>query len=128
MALEEEMNNQFDQDDARLMIIMWDQYGLEAVIDVTQEQKNRLFDMIAGQDNSFDQWLSRTVSYSILRAQVNSQRNYEIYSVRVDSAVTADDMAQWFNDNPQQMADLMRQKGNSLYTAAGAGHRKQVIF
>jgi hypothetical protein len=127
MALEEEMNNRFDQDDARLMIIMWDQYGLEAVIDVTQEQKNRLFDMITGQDNSFDQWLNRTVSYCILRAQVNSQRAYEIYSIKVDSAVTADDMAQWFNDNPQQMADLIRQKGNSMYTAT-AGHRKQVIF
>jgi hypothetical protein len=127
MALEEEMNNRFDQEDTRLMIVMWDQYGLESVIDVTQEQKNRLFDMITGKDQTFEQWLNQTVHYCIMRATVNSQRNYEIYSVKVDTHMDGSYMTKLFEENPQMIVNLIRKRGHKLYSAS-AGYRQPVIF
>lgn len=114
-------------EDTRLMIVMWDQYGLEAVIDVTEEQKRRLFNIIKGEDQSFMQWLHQTVTYCIMRATVNSHRNYEIYSVRVDPHIDEECVVSLFEQDPQMIVELIRKRGHNLHTAS-AGHRKQVIF
>ena len=114
------------EDGSHLMLIMWDQYGLEAVIDVTKEEKQQLFDLIAGR-NDFTTWLNSTVSYLVMRARANSQRNSEVYSIWVDDGLTEDDVADAFAENPQNMADLIRERGTALVRSS-RGSQKQVIF
>jgi len=51
-----------------------------------------------------------------LRARANSQRHYEVYSVHVDEGITKNDIVDMFNDSPQAMADLIRERGNKIYS------------
>ena len=112
---------------SHLMLIMWDCYGIEAVIDVTAEEQNCLFDMIRGKTQTFHSWLKTTLQHLTLRAQANGQRNYEVYSIWVDENITADDITSAFEENPQNMADLIRQRGRVIFRNA-RGSQKQVIF
>ena len=94
-----------------LLLMMWDEQGLDCCLDITQAEK----DMVWAQ-------LSNTTSPKIpihlmmMRAKVNSHRHYEIYTVRVDEGVTADDVIELFNNNPQGAADLIRERGNQIYS------------
>jgi len=108
-----------------LMLIMWDMYGVEAVIDVTAQLQNQLFDMIRESDH-FNQWLNHTINYLTLRARANSQRNYEVFSIWVDESIDADTLRAEFTSSPQLMADLVRSRGNRIFGSANPSHR-QVI-
>jgi hypothetical protein len=94
-----------------LFLIMWDEYGLECCLDVTQAEK----DMVWAE-------LSNTTSPKIpihllmMRARVNSHRHYEIYTVRGNEGVSADDLIELFTTNPQGAADLIRQSGIQVYS------------
>jgi hypothetical protein len=52
----------------------------------------------------------------ILRARANPQRNYEIYTVQVEADVSLKDIRAMFKDSPQDIVDLVRARGNRLYS------------
>ena len=108
-----------------LMLIMWDMYGVESVIDVTAHQQNQLFDMIRGSDQ-FNQWLNQTINYLILRARANGQRNYEVFSIWVDKSIDADTLRAEFTSSPQLMAHLVRSRGNRIFGSANPTHRRVI--
>jgi hypothetical protein len=62
----------------------------------------------------------------ILRARYNPQRHYEIYTVDVDPSITAEDMIEMFKSTPQEMADLIRARGNQLYS--DRADQRQVVI
>ena len=70
--------------------------------------------MLKNENNSSR--LQHIVSSIMLRARVNSQRHYEIYTVTMDGSITEDDVRDMFKDNPQAMADLIRVRGNKMYS------------
>ena len=51
-----------------------------------------------------------------MRAKFNSHRFYEIYAIDVDDGITSDDIKDWFESAPQEMADLIRKRGRKLYS------------
>lgn len=116
-----------EQDDGRLMLISWDMYGLESVIDVTEKQKSLLFDTLVSNENKFNTWLNRTMNYMMMRARANSHRRYEIYSIKVSQELDAECIADLFKTDPQMIVDLIRSRGTALYTDHH-GHQNQVIF
>ncbi|HET8688695.1 MAG TPA: hypothetical protein VFM18_18930 [Methanosarcina sp.] len=90
-------------------------YGLEACINVTDDyDKDTMWKMLQGQDTSGQ--LNRLVSAILLRARANSHRHYEVYTVSVDSSITKEDLIEMFKENPQGMADLVRERGNKIYS------------
>lgn len=103
-------------------------YGLEAVIDVTewerrsiQADKERIWGVLSSEDlqdpgNPVERNLNQVVTAILMRARVNSQRHYEVYTVQTDATITADDMKQMFEDSPQAMADLVRERGKKLWS------------
>lgn len=119
-------NNSMDQQSGHLIFIAWDMYGLEICEDLTQAEKNQLFDLIRGESN-YESWLRNLVFCTQLRAQANSQRNYEIYTITLSPDLTVDDVVSAFADNPQHIVNWIRQNGNAIYRA-DAGHRPQRIF
>jgi hypothetical protein len=123
MALEESMTDNLEP---TLLLVMWDQMGLETVIDVTEKQKSELFDTLITGESRFNQWLNRTVSYLTMRARANSQRHYELYSIRVDHSITAQDIRDQFETAPQCIVDLIRERGTVLWN--GRIKQAQVIF
>jgi len=84
-----------------LFLLSWDQLGLESCINVTAMEKEQVWSLLKNEN---------------LRARANSQRHYEIYTVTIDGSITEDDVRDMFKDNPQAMADLIRDRGNKMYS------------
>lgn len=111
----------------RLFVLSWDQLGIEGVVDVTEmeekrlnAEKQRMWDVLQdipedthkGRDND----IGSIVRMMSLRARFNPQRHYEIYSVNTDYSITAEDLRTMFENDPQGSADLIRKRGNKLYS------------
>lgn len=63
----------------------------------------------------------------VLRARFNQQRHYEIYTVDVDDSITDLDMIELFEDNPQGMADLIRERGYKLYSDRAERSKERIV-
>jgi hypothetical protein len=105
----------FDADDKsnRLFILSWDQLGLEACIDVTAKSQEFMLDTLQS-GGKFTTWLGSTLNSISLRARFNPQRYYEIYSLTTDYDMDEEMIRAWFEDCPQEAADLVRERGHKI--------------
>jgi len=99
---------------------MWDMTGLESLINVTaimvthdRWEKDNVWRIL--QEKQTDKKPPHVpLERLILRAKVNSQRQYEIYMF--ESEFTEVDIKQMFEDNPQLIVDTIRQVGHKFYS------------
>jgi hypothetical protein len=102
-------------------LIMWDQLGLECCIDVTEDQQRRMWQQLKGEPVS--ESAIPNYQHLLLRARYNSQRHYEIYSVEATDGITAEDIQEMFEANPQSAADTIRRLGHCLHSDRAEKHR-----
>ena len=98
-------------------ILAWDMLGLEAVINATELDQQYVIDILS-QRNTTEHPPSRLgiiLHRLILRARFNSQRHYEIYAIEVDADIDEAALRQYFEDSPQVMADLVRDRGKKIF-------------
>ena len=118
-------------------IISWDQTGLEAVVDITENiargntfEREQIWDLLKDPSRTpRNEWVhevNHMVGMMMMRARANPQRYYEIYSINTDDSITKEDLTQMFEDTPQTAADLIRERGNQLYSDR-ASKRDRVI-
>lgn len=99
-------------------IFAWDMYGIESIVPITQYEsidKENLLRVLKEQEKIRNP-LNGIVRSLVLRANVNSHRNYEIYAV--DCAPEMD-LKFWqlhWAENPQGMADILRERGHKIYS------------
>ena len=93
---------------------MWDQLGLECCIDVTEDEQQRMWQKLKGEPVS--ESAIPNYQHLLLRARVNSQRHYEIYSVEATDGITAEDIKEMFRASPQTAADTIRRLGHCLHS------------
>jgi hypothetical protein len=101
-------------------VLSWDSTGLEAVINISDIEKEQMWAVLSetkenpnkGRPNS----VNSIVNMLMLRARFNTQRHYEIYAIDTDDNISADDFKSMFDNNPQGMADLIRERGRRLYS------------
>lgn len=108
---------------AQRLLLVWDNLGLEYCANITEVDKRIMWDQLKGIESKHS---LPNLNALILRARYNPQRHYEIYTVDVDASITADDMIDMFNDAPQAMADLVRARGNQLYS--DRADKRQVVI
>lgn len=94
--------------------LMWDCYGLEAAVNISDIEKKRTWAMLKGEDSK-KLPLPPNLLHWKLRAQCNMQRHYEIYIVSVTKGITVDDIREAFEDAPQHMAETIRRIGHRVY-------------
>lgn len=111
-----------------LFLVVWDMLGLETVIDLTametrnQEiEQERLVKILSDPDgrdpgNSGERSLGSIVNAILLRARMNSQRFYEVYTVQTVNGITEQDIRDMFENDPQGSADLIRERGVKIYS------------
>jgi hypothetical protein len=118
-------------------IISWDQTGVEAVVDITENiargnafEREKIWDMLKDPNstphNAWVREVNQMVNIMMLRARYNPQRHYEIYSINTDQSITKSDLEEMFESTPQTAADLIRERGNKLYSDR-ANKRDRVI-
>ena len=100
-------------------LISWDQLGLEAVVNVTDMDKQAMWETLSSTDQTHNNGRPSKVEQILtamsLRARYNSHRHYEIYAIDVDTGVTEQDLRDLFEEGPQAAADLIRDRGRKLY-------------
>lgn len=106
-------------------VLSWDCTGLESVINISDIEKEQMWSALKettlnpnkGRPNS----VNSIVNMLVLRARFNSQRHYEIYCIDTTDDISERDFRRMFEDNPQAMADLIRDKGRKLYSDRQSG-------
>lgn len=112
------MNNRF--------LLVWDQLGLEAVWDIGAAEQQVTFDTLAGKAGSWNLNIGQKIQYFLLRARANPQRHYEIYVVETSEEITSADLEKQFEQNPQGMADLIRERGISIFSDRKKAHQIKI--
>ena len=100
------MNHQF--------LIMWCNQGLECCIDITEDQQQRMWERLKGQP--LRETAVPNYNHLLLRARVNSQRHYEVYTCEATDGITAEDIKEMFETSPQTAADTIRRLGHCLHS------------
>ena len=97
-------------------ILSWDNYGLESCIDATELNMQHTLAVLSNTVPPRASKLQSVMSQILIRAKANEQRHYEVYSIQVDSSITADDLKLQFEQCPQDMADLIRVNGFKIHS------------
>lgn len=98
--------------DSTVWLAMWDNTGLECLVNITELDQQQFMDGLKGQPSR----AAFNLNAMILRARYNSQRHYEIYTFAADDSMSREDLINQFTACPQDMADLIRERGNKIYS------------
>lgn len=110
-------------------LVYWCNEGLEGVVPISQYEQIDI-------ENTFrilkDEELARNPVYSIiqsmiLRGQMNSQRNYELYAVDCSVDIDKEDLESMFESDPQSAADLIRDRGMKIYSDRARENRIKIV-
>lgn len=101
----------------RLYLAYFDSLGFECILDLTKHEKRAIWNALADKPQS-----KLPVFQMILRAKANPQRFPEIYSFW--SELDLETLISYTKDNPQGLADLLREKGNPIYVTP---RQKEII-
>lgn len=101
----------YNDEDPRngMFAIMWDCYGLEAVAQVPNPA-DATFARLKGVPPP----AMPNVHMWELRARFNPQRNYEIYLITAVPGISADDIRDMFERDPQGSAETIRRIGQMI--------------
>ena len=111
-----------------VFLLSWDMTGLESLIDLTtleklrvEEEKIRMMKILSDPDardpgDQSGSVLNQIVQNIVLRARVNQQRHYEVYTIQTVTGITRQDLWDMFNNDPQSASELIRERGNQLYS------------
>lgn len=99
---------------SNIFLLSWDCQGIEACLNVTDYEKEVVWANLSGEDPPAQ--LGSMVRHLMLRARANPQRHYEIYTMAVEEGITEDDVFEMFQNDPQGSADLVRERGNQIYS------------
>jgi len=113
MRNEDQGSRVMEDQDGRVLIVMWDREGLDSVLDATQMNQDDIWNILSDNGQTVGK-LDNALLGLKLRARFNSHRCCEIYAINVDEAITGDDIGDWFEVNPQGAADLIRARGTRL--------------
>lgn len=107
------LDNNLDNNEKipHIFLFMWDMYGLEFCQDITAVEKRNMIKALKNEQ------LERPFNLNslLMRARLNSQRNYEVYTMTVEQGITEEDVKEWFNNNPQEAVDQIRDRGRAIY-------------
>lgn len=92
-----------------MFAIMWDCYGLEAVVRIP-DPADKTFALLKGVKPPE----MPNINHWALRARFNPQRNYEIYLITAQPGIEENDIEAMFRANPQTAAETIRRIGQKF--------------
>lgn len=108
-----------------IFILSWDCNGLESIIPIgglkdlhEEAEKSRMWETLeTGEDpgNQYNRQLQHWVTSLTLRARLNTQRNYEIYTIHTTPEIDEEYLRDAFDTNREAAIKLIRERGNKIY-------------
>ena len=108
-------------------VISWCEEGLEGIIPVTELERDEVWSILKGEKVADPRRASKAVGMMIMRARFNPQRHYEVYAVEVEDDISQENLRCMFVDTPQAAANLLRERGQMLYSDRRSKNTKIVI-
>lgn len=94
-------------------------YGLESCVNASDIDMQHTLDLLSASgatNTTRPSSLNRILNSIVVRARANPQRHYEVYSIQVDSSVNQNDLVRQFEECPQEMANLIRDRGCKIFS------------
>jgi hypothetical protein len=114
------MSDEFDDEEempgTNFFIVSWDMTGLECVIDAGAMMSDEVMAALKSPTGKADSRIGSILHQLRLRAQYNLQRHYEIYTIHTSKAIGKEDLEDMFEQAPQAAADLIRARGQPVYS------------
>ena len=104
-------------------VAMWDCHGLEYVGDVTAAEQDRTWSALQSKPPTVT---IPNLLHLELRARYNTQRHYEIYVFNATDGITAEDIREMFDADPQTAADTIRRIGHKFYSDRREEHNIKI--
>jgi len=98
-----------------LFLVVWDCYGLEYIDSLREVEQDQIWCRLKGEPSLLANSMSLTLNSILMRARVNNQRHYEIYTIQTDESVTLEDMKTAFESMPQQIVNMIRDSGTCIF-------------
>ena len=102
-----------EQEEYQKFLLFWDIYGLESAVNMDLMVQRRTEAILKG-EQSKDPDLGELISMFKMRAQFNTDRQYELYAIGLPAHFTEDYVHDMFKENTQGMVDLVRSRGLKL--------------
>lgn len=96
----------------RTFCVMWDCYGLESIGEII-DPALKTWAVIGNKPVPRENF---NLEHWKLRARYNTQRHYEIYAIGVDAHISQEDIVDMFKTDAQYAADLIRARGEKIYS------------
>jgi hypothetical protein len=113
------MENYEDESVSNDFIVMWCNSGLECIVPL---EINKLDDganflaKLEDRENEYLKEINRMIWMMELRARANPDRHYEVYKLTTSDGITKEQLEEMFEDSPQMIVDLIREKGVKIYS------------
>lgn len=87
--------------------------GFESIVDLTRIDEEFLMAKMVDIDR-VPTSVSSIIHMLKMSAQFNGQRQVEIWMLNVDDGITEEHLREWADDDPQGLADIIRERGESV--------------
>jgi hypothetical protein len=95
-------------------VVVFDDVGVDALIPWTDIAEDNIIAKLAGEGRAVD--TRQLIANTILRAQLNTHRNMEVWGFNTREDMTVDAMIKlWQHEDITPLKDLVRSKGDKLY-------------
>jgi len=108
-------------------VVSWCEEGLEGIIPITQLEQEEMWAVLKNSKVADSRRTSKAVWMMIMRAKFNPQRHYEVYAIEAVDGIELEDLRRLFDEAPQQAADLLRERGQMLFSDRRHQNTKIVI-
>lgn len=93
-------------------LAVWDCYGLEYLINLSEYSKQLTISILKETEKP----IPPPIDQLMLRARMNVQREYEIYSFNAVDDLTEELIRDIFKENPQFIVNWIRLNGQQIYS------------
>lgn len=94
-------------------LVLFDSQGLDWLIDCSTVQTEEVMRWMGGEKHK--NVLGHQLGMMVLRAKANPQRFPEVWAYTTEDDISEKEMVEMWRNAPQNMADLIRQKGRCFY-------------
>ena len=110
---EDDYYDEDEQEEHQKFLLFWDIFGLESAVNLDRAVQRRTEAVLKGEQPT-DPDIGELINMFKMRAQFNTDRQYELYAIGLPAHLTQDCIHDMFEQNPQGMVDLVRSRGVKL--------------
>jgi hypothetical protein len=108
------MTDYIDENNQITYLLVWTSFGFEDITNLTKLIEEEILDKLIEKERIYKSAAS-IIDFWLLRARLNPHRNYNVYTINVSGDITEDYLLMLSKDNPQNFANLVKEKGTKLY-------------